>query len=476
MLQLGSIIVSLITISLNAYNNKNYLQTRPTSAALSIGFEDFFDYEHQHKYRDFTACLVVTPFFSESTNGQQLGEYFGIGNGSATFSIGNPEDGGVSKNAYQEIDGRLILHDTNAVVTHEQTAQSNISFSPEQRLCGAYIFGAWRPTSQYKDFIFSVLVPCEWQERSVKGVFENLVLSNGRSVEAFFHGNVSDAATVQSGQKALTKVKIIRNQTKSGISDLQVQIGWTGFKSSSMRTSLIATAIIPTGPKDSNSVLFGPKIGNGQHFGLGGGISSHIDLYKGQYGRLKLSTQSRLLYLFQGNEIRTPGIQGKAFGHYFLLGEKGQQNMPLTPAANLISQKIRVTPGFQIHTGLFLGYNYCDFFMGVGYESFWKDSERLKLRSFNLENYGFAKQNYNLTQPFTIHNTLDGRFLNRLDLDLNKCKTPELFTSRISARIGYTWIPNSTAISTELGGSYEIASSHTDLEGYLIWAKSGFAF
>ena len=260
---------------------------------------------------------------------------------------------------YQDIDGALFIHDTGTGAAPGTTAQSNITFSPEQQSMGAYVFAMYRLPKSLSDIFFTILIPCEHQRRNMRARFENSVETVGASLESYMNGNaIMPITTGQYGQQNLKQLKITGVQSHTGVADIQVSAGWTGLKSRGMRTSIIATITLPTSPKENVEFLFAPKIGNGGHLALGGGISSFIDFYEGEFGHLKLSSQARLFYTFNAYEKRTPGIKGKRFGHYMLLGTNQQSHTALVPAANILTQKMLIKPGLQLHTGLLLNYSY----------------------------------------------------------------------------------------------------------------------
>lgn len=457
------------------------LSARPTRNNLAIEYQQWFRQALKPTNKDLKHHFQLAPFYSLSVQSHEQGSYFGIGNGTKSYSVGNPGFHATSPNAYQEIDGGLLLHDTGIIAAPETTAQSIVSLSPEQQSYGMHMVYLYEAEKPLRGLLFKIHLPIEHQRRKIGAKFDNQLSLAGTnfSIEDYLKGKVSIEPSATSGQTALSKLKFSGHRDRTGISDMSVSLGYKLSEGAYFQTYVSAGVIIPTGSKPQANYLFDAVIGNGRHPGVQAELDSAMLLYNGEFGMLNVASATRLSYLFKSTETRCPSIKGKILSHYYLLGEKGTTNSPLTPAANILTQGFTVRPGCQFNTTLMLSYAYRALCIDAGYEGFWKDAEHVRTKSFESEKYGIATKGHapNAGAPFSVAQTVDRRFLSAQDLDLGSISTPALMSSKLYGGVCYRFcLPDLQPITFGGGVSYELPTSNADLETCTFWLKMSSSF
>lgn len=457
------------------------LSSRPTRNNLAIEYQQWFRQALKPTKKGLKHHYQFTPFYSLSVQSHEQGSYFGIGNGTKSYTVGNTGVDPVSPNAYQEVDGGLLLHDTGIIAAPPTTAQSTVSLSPEQQSYGVHMVYLYEPEKPIPGLLFKIHLPIEQQRRKIGAKFDNKIkLANTNfSIEDYLKGRVLIEPSATSGQTALSKLKFSGHRDHTGISDMSVSLGYKLSQGEYFQTYVSAGVIIPTGSKPQANYLFDAVIGNGGHPGVQAELDSAMLLYDGEFGMLNVATATRLSYLFESTETRCPSIKGKVLSHYYLLGEKGKSNSPLTPAANILTQGFAVRPGCQFNTTLMLSYAYRALCIDAGYEGFWKDAEHVRTKEFKADQYGIAIKSHapNAAAPFGVAQTVDRRFLSAQDLDLGSITTPALMTSKLYGGVCYRFcLPDLQPITLGGGVSYELPSSNADLEICTFWVKMSSSF
>jgi hypothetical protein len=251
---------------------------------------------------------------------------------------------------------------------------------------------------------------------------------------------------------------------------------------------LSAQISIPTGTRPNGEYLFQPVIGNGKHFGLGARLDGAIELWKNKKAAIRALLDVDYRYLFESTENRTVGVKSfnvpeavdtsisSNLAHYYLAAMWDQVDQPLFPAANVLTQGIKVKPGSQVDALADLSFKSGGFIIDLGYNFFYKDEEDCWIKSWTDDVYYIIDSAYNTHVKF---DDLDYAVasLNLENLDISSVKTPSQITNKIFAGLGYEFnyskrVPGIVGI----GGSYEFASDNAALENYSVWLKLGVSF
>jgi hypothetical protein len=496
--------------SATTYSGKTFLAPRAVGTNLPMELTTWHEYPYQmlakkqgHRVR---AHFELTPFYQASDNKEDLGKYFGIGNCKNCFVVGKDTEV-TAKTA--DIDGLFLIHNASNI---DDVAKGTISFNPKQEIWGARLDYFQDIDHPIKGLFFKASMPIVYVENSL-----NMCIGNSTSVEVggktfslndFFAGNVevTEAMDALSQQSPLCYAKIgcSGKESKVGIADINLALGYKIHQSDSAHVFLSAQAIVPTGSRPNGEYLWAPVIGNGKHFGLGARLDTAVQLWSNKNASVRMLFDVDYRYLFESSEYRTLGLKGcdnpYKFAHYYLAGRLGQDNKPLFPAANILTQSIKVKPGSQFDILADLSFKSSGFVIDLGYNFFYKDEEDCWSKCFcssgccgtSCEStcgerccstgccwedgvYGIVNPDY-VTNDTLVANDFV-KTLNASDLDVSTVQTPSQVTHKIYAGLGYGFdIAKRFPALFGIGGSYEFVSDNSALEGYALWVKFGVSF
>jgi hypothetical protein len=463
--------LGILSADAHQYSQKTYLAIRPHDINTAMEYTTWHRNAYTNQRPGIHTHFQFVPFYQDSQRSADLGRYFGVGNGSNSFTVDIP-------NNHPNIDKDYLIHNYDNV--DGAGLAGTASFDPYQEAYGVRFDLFQRIDQPFKDFFFKFSTVLEEVNHSMKlavanSVPETIDSTHEYSLQDFFAGNVDVSADVsaENQQSPLTKSKITGRRSEFGLADLDFGLGYKYFhKKHHVFFSLDLT--IPTGNRIRGDYLFEPVYGNGRHVGLGGSLDVGLELWNSKRANMRLLWATRYRYLFENSEYRMLGIKGLTFGQYYLGGVLGQQNKPLFPLANELTRLCGVKPGSLFDTMFDFAFKSSGFSLDLGYNLYWKDQESVYLRNvqaFNDRQLVVAAPDY-LTQT----NALTGTPLTTANLDLEAVKTPAVITNKVFGGFGYTFsIYEKHLCSLGLGGSYEFATDNNDLETYALWAKIGFS-
>jgi hypothetical protein len=159
-----------------------------------------------------------------------------------------------------------------------------------------------------------------------------------------------------------------------------------------------------------------------------------------------------------------------------LAAHLGQKDKALFPAANELTQALRIKPGSQMEMMAMLSFLSSRFVIDAGYNLFWKDQESAWVKRWKDNDFYIAKTTYN-TNAINAFAATDGTVVNLVDLDIDAVKTPSLFTHKLFAGLGYTCMVTRTfPLSLGFGADYEFAVTNADIEQWGVWFKLAGSF
>lgn len=451
--------------------------------------------KHNQEKSHLKSNIQITPFYQASTHEKRMGEYFGIGNCSNCFTIGNvhPED--ITIETPTEIDGSFLIHhieqtdDTNTI----DHASGKVCFNPERNVIGARLDYFQDINSPIKGLFFKASMPFTYVEHNLGASFCNTTeVSFGTknfTIKDFFAGCVKvipgdEVETDNNLQSPLNKLKFdCKKRSKFGVADIDIALGYKYAHLEKSHAFFSVGFTIPTGNKVKGEYLFEPIYGNGHHLGIFATVDAGTTLWECPHGWLRVDGGINFKYLFEGSETRIPGIKKLPFGHYYLAGNFNQTKAPLFPLANALCQKVRVKPGHQLDAVVDFSFQNKYVAIDFGYNLYWKDKESLwQKEPLCKKLIGIADPNYmTTTQVFDLQGdfpkVFNDSFLTDDDLDFEAAKTPDQITHKIFAAVGYKYMINQYCPATvSLGGSYEFSQTNAAFEQWGVWGKVGFTF
>ncbi|MBS1987537.1 hypothetical protein JST56_00920 [Candidatus Dependentiae bacterium] len=457
------LIVALTTPMLNASNDshskKTFLSTRPSGVNLPLEYTIWHDHVYRKKAKTNHTSLQFAGFYQESNKGEGQGKYFGIGNGTNKFTIG-PAGAGI------DLDKRFLVHGAKNLA-------GTVSLTPKVESFGCLVQLFQDFDLPFGSIFITASLPFAHVSRNM-----DLQVANGStdfSVEDFFAGRVEQTAAADL-QAALTHAKIDGRRSATGLADADLQVGFRVVDKAAHHVYLNIGLTIPAGNRVRGEYLFEPVYGNGSHTALGFGLDAGVDAWKNDHAKLRALFAADYRYLFEGTEHRTVGIKGKPLNHYFLAAHLGQKDKALFPAANELTQALRIKPGSQMEMMAMLSFLSSRFVIDAGYNLFWKDQESAWVKRWKDNDFYIAKTTYN-TNAINAFAATDGTVVNLVDLDIDAVKTPSLFTHKLFAGLGYTCMVTRTfPLSLGFGADYEFAVTNADIEQWGVWFKLAGSF
>jgi len=455
------------------YSQKTYLATRPAGVNLAMEYTTWNDHAYrsnkgrEHKVH---SHLQATGFYQDSTNGKDLGKYFGIGNGKNSFQVG---DQAAIEAGTSEVDGRFLIHraDTGDNIVNLGTTAPHklaglVSFNPRQELWGVRF-------DYFQDICHGLFLKANLPVVNVSNdmrmricnsvpqtVDDDDAATTTFSLQDFFAGRVNvDAATDPVNQQSpLTKAKICGKRSATGVADIDLALGYKVWDQEESHVYLNLGVAIPTGRKPNGVYVFEPVYGNGGHVGFGAGLDAGVEFWHAKKCSARVLFAANYRYLFEGDETRTLGVANGSCNtpcptpcgstssssgtgnfpwdvkspaqpttalitprppkllQYYLVAADQQQNKPLQPAANILTRRVDVTPGSQLDGIVDLNFKCSGFIADLGYNLFWKEREKVCAKSLSCQtacdgtsldvNYGFAHPHYSTADLFNDQKTV----------------------------------------------------------------------
>ena len=480
------------------YSQKTFLMPRSPGQNLVLEAVSWhrpfsLDEEDGQNYR-----LQWASGYQASVHSVGLGTYFGIGNGNNSFVVG-PEPL-INTTNDSEVYSDYIIHDY-AVIQDTRLLHplmGRVSFNPEQKMLATHVDGL-------REFSNGLYVRASLPIISLRNSMhmkitspQPAIMKNGADVTTaqynltdYFKGEVDVCQAVDDAdlQVPLTHAKIAGHHWHTGLSDLDVQLGYKWYQKEKAHIFLNAALTLPTSNAPKGEWLFEPICGNGGHASLGCGVDAGVRLWEKGATDLTLTALANYRFMFQGTERRTLSLKPDSFSavmghslllHYALLAQNGASAYtPLIPAANLLTQKIIVKPGSSLDAVFDLSVKSGRFVFDLGYNLFLKDKESIELKDGDWQDgvYGIATSNMDTGAEVTINQLVNHHLITTADFDIDAARTPAYLTNKLFGSLGYNYtFADKYPCVFGIGLSYEFARSNNALESYGLWTKSGISF
>ncbi len=108
--------------------------------------------------------------------------------------------------------------------------------------------------------------------------------------------------------------------TKTRLAEFTAALGWNFIACEDYHFGLQIRAAAPTGNRPLAKYIFEPIVGNGHHWELGGGLSTHFGIYKSEdeCRQLGMYIDANVTHLFKSCQWRTFDLCGKPLSRYML--------------------------------------------------------------------------------------------------------------------------------------------------------------
>lgn len=480
----------------STHSNKTFLMPRPQGVNMAMEYTTWNQLIQRDKKYHNGCNISLTSFYEQSFKANKLGKYFGISNKNS-FIFGLPH----VVLADRDINLGYVINYFTQDDENDYTA--NLKLTPKQTNYGLGLNMYQDLEEISKGLYFKLSLPFVHVKNNLNVQYSGDYNYINQYMSSFFGGSYEykdQAGNNNYLQNQLNRAKLSPAQDKSGLADLDVILGYKLLDKPKYHFSLNAGLTIPTGNRPQGEYIFEPVYGNGGHVGVGGGLDLGIKFLGKSDWSFKFNLAGNYRYLAEGKEKRTLGLNvtydgddntknsfTKNFAHYFLLGKVGTPaNTPLTPAANILTSTLRVSPASQVDAIADFEFMFGKFTFDVGYNLFWKQKEGVSLKGgspFGSDSYGIAALDYDTSDPFTLEyavGTLDSsahpRALGLQDLDMSSVKTPAYWTNKIYGGLGYIFKHWENPILISVGSSYEFANNNAQIEKWALWFKAGVSF
>lgn len=309
--------------------------------------------------------------------------------------------------------------------------------------------------------------------------------------------------------------KICGAQSKGGLSDLIMILGYDIVNRERGRVGLQARLGVPTGSRPDSEYFFEPIVGNGKHWELGVGVEGKALLWEqGGVQEWSLFSNLYLSHLFKTRQRRSFDLCANGFGSRFVLAKEFDASaayiQKLVPAINITSLCCDVAVNIQAEFLAMFGYTHKGFVFDIGYNGWIRSEEKIGLREcITEEKYalkgiqnvagvgGFTSNKTQSTatlngNPFStqsaVADTVSPVFFGTKDINVRSAASPLVVTHKIFVNFSHSWKKSDKDhIVPFLGGGSSIEFEgvntrntekplHNTLSQWGIWLKGGVAF
>lgn len=467
-----SLTIAALAMSANvfAHTEHTYLQVRPQGVNLPLEYTTFNERMTTKLEDRFGGNFMVTGWYAQSANRDDLGEYFGI-HGKSEFIL-NSVVSGVEYTAY-DFDLKRVI---NAA-----TDSATVKFHPKEETWGVRFDYYQNLDKLVKGLYLKVNLPIVGVKREMDMDIESANTTLQTNLHHYFKGEYTAAASASApGQVALNHAFIHGNNSGTGVADIEVTLGYKFLYKEKYHLGLNLALIIPTGNDGEGKHLFEPIYGAGQHFGFGGGLDSQVRIWGDCDHNIKLNLVANYRYLFESSEDRLYRINDYHFS-YLNLARVGDTT--LTPAPNVLTLNSDVTPGSMFDGILAFAYNNGGFCFDLGYNLYFREDEDVHVKGdlpTGDHAWYIAKRDITFGEGHTAFavatDAQSTTALTKDSLDSESASTPSQFTNSIYAGLGYAFKEWDYPLMLGIGGKYEFAAKNSAIEQWQLWGKASLSF
>lgn len=203
----------------------------------------------------------------------------------------------------------------------------------------------------------------------------------------------------------LEKAQFKNRNHRFRLSDVQAVLGWNFLQGDDHHLGLNLRVSLPAGNRPHGDYLFEPLVGNGHHWELGVGISTHVLLFLDECRPRTVAFyfDANITHMFETHQKRTFDLIGKPLSRYMLAQRMGKpvsnlfintlpgtaagsvsptaqfQNL-YTPLANLTTFDVNVSIAAQVDATAMFSIKWCNWDFDFGYNFWARTCEKIKPR------------------------------------------------------------------------------------------------
>lgn len=421
------------------------------------------------------------------------------------------------------------------LITNNENYRSTIAFHAHQSQVGLgmhYRKEFWRCPETDRAWFVSASTPLT----SVRNSFsiEENIQNDGGGV---FRGPGSDAIqpvgtmTQAFAQSAWNYGKIATRRSgngcsgstmhRTGLADIELKLGFEWLAAYRYHAESYVGLLVPTGNRNNAEYIFQPIVGAGGHVGLMWGTYLGALIWENGCGDRTVRYEGAFhsQYLLSNHQTRSLDLKNRPYSRYIQLYESKEQATQAanlfaargdanvfqarnlaTPGINLLTRRVKVTPGFMFNMTSALVFS-CKEQSGwqeeIGYNLFFRQADCVALacpwqvgpaikhddgsgRTLPIRSIPGFFLKEDPAGAFGPQEALANYDYNRIqesDLDLTSAAQPSIMTYTLYGYLGYQWFDRECPLTAGLGGSVEFAQgSPGAVERWVAWAKVGVTF
>lgn len=474
------------------------------------------DFNHTRE-NGYAGCFQFALFGSKSTDKEDLAEYFFPDALSSLLVVETIAVEG--ETGFNNGKQNLLAQNFN-IFTVNKDFKSTIEIAPQQSNVGLGLYwrqSFWRNHDRGRGFWLSLSTPISHVKNNM-----NLreQIEKDSEADTALNPNAVNSMVAAFNQPSWKYGKITQHSmSKTGLADIEFKLGYEWLQHEPAHTETYVGLIIPTGNKQNGEYVFQPIVGRGGYPGVMFGSSLGLEIWGNEAGdkkiRFELANHSE--YLFNRTQRRSFDLKNKPWSRYIDVYANEEQAVEAvtspfgttlaTPGINVLTQKVKVTPGLAHNVNSAFVFS-CKTFEGeVGYNFYAKRAETIKLADGWVEGPAlkhsigrgntnpirditgnpYLEQNVNTTPlgtppasipliPVAVDDYATS-IIKVTDLNLLSAATPALLASTIYATVGYRSNDREYPILASFGGSYLFSKNNKAvLRRWTLWGKVGLAF
>ncbi|MFH1644420.1 MAG: hypothetical protein ABIA74_04570 [bacterium] len=477
----------LIPVYLNT-STKTFFMQRPIQQDAvmqnAMNLEFLSSAAMQYKKDSTTNCgfiLSGNVFYEESTNSSDITKYFFPTDKTELVVAGN-----TSGIARDDID---IAAEWLNIKNWDQDDlktdyNSKISIDPKFKMFGVNLQIHKGLKFFSKNFWLTIILPFLQKETDLN--LQEYDIKNPPTLPPLNVPRVRTTGALDFFQTSYLKYSKIKNGVNklAGLADINLKLSYFFRNKKSWALAFYPQLTIPTGYKPTAVNLFEPIIGNGKHWALGAGINWQSEIFDEDNSVLSILLNIDYNYLFENTQPRTFDLKENGpWSRYTRITDIDNTTINSTPA-NLLTQNLKVTPESVVNLLLALHFSKNDFVnIEFGYNFWWKDKEKIKLKNEWIENMALLKINGNgvstnqtiskttiATDPVNEQADTTKTPIKFEDLNFDSVTHPSTLSNKIYLSLGIEGNWKFNIFQTNLGASYEFGDTKA-LSSWGIWLQ-----
>lgn len=178
------------------------------------------------------------------------------------------------------------------------------------------------------------------------------------------------------------------------LSDVQGAVGYDFARGERYHCGIELRAYAPAGNRPSPRYLFNAVVGNGHHWELGGGLTSHYRIWRDEDQAVLIYLDANITHLFKASSKRSFNFKGRCQGSRYMMLEEIAQgsddlfiygNYPATdqythrlmPAINITTLEVETSFGVQADVALKFALCRKNWSLDVGYDFWGRSHEKM---------------------------------------------------------------------------------------------------